>query len=156
MPELHLNLFEALWLLVNVVAFYFTALNYDESKRQKIALHPLVNGRLIIVNGNLRRDRNRLIKILAMIAVGVYAALLPGEVQNPTWILVLMLVPAILAYDSVADNRDRRHLVRKKMEEVLAETQDQREDREFGDKRRALEAKHNEALPDGIDRRRSN
>jgi hypothetical protein len=119
--ELHLNYIEALWLAANAVALYFTALNYTESREQKEALHPLRNGRLIVVNGTLRRDKNRLLKIIAMLAVGVWGALTPGEVQNPVGAFLLLFIPYLLLFDSAADNRDRRRLVESKKIEVLQE-----------------------------------
>lgn len=119
--EFHINTIEALWLLTNLVAFYFTALNYKESRDQKEALHPLRNGRLRIVNGNLRRDRNRLLKIFAMLSVGIWAALTPGEVNNVPGALLLLFVPAVLLYDSAADNLDRRALVKKQAEQIQQE-----------------------------------
>lgn len=149
MLQFHINYIEALWLLFNVVAFYFTALNYKESRDQKEALFPLRNGRLRIVNGNLRRDRNRILKIIAMLIVGVWGALIPGDVNNILGGLLLLFLPAILLYDSAADNLDRRALVKHKVQEVYEETQDQQDDREFGDKRRALETQRMNEATDG-------
>lgn len=109
--HLQLNAIELIWFAAVLVAFYFTLRNYLESREDKEALHPLRNGRLVIANGSLRRDRIRMTKIAIMLVMGVWAAFLPGDDLSP-FALLLMTFPVLLAFDSGLDNFDRRRLLK--------------------------------------------
>lgn len=127
--ELQLNWIEALWLASTGVASYFTHSNLIEAKADRLALWPLKNGRLILANGAIRRDRLRLIKLSIMALIGLFAAMVPGEANLVGGLLFLML-PFLILMDSAAEARDRRAALQSRVQHLLAQAgnEDQGED----------------------------
>ena len=135
MIGLHLSAIEIVWIVASLVALYFTRKNYQESRADKEALQPLRNGRLVIANGSLRRDTVRMVKIAVMLLVGGAAAFVPGNPDSLVGYLftgLLLMFPLLMAYDSAADNFDRRYLLKTHLKQHVPEEGYQQDDAQSG------------------------
>ena len=144
----HFSWLELLWTGIALVALSLSRLNHSEAKKDIVALAGIRNGRWRIATGNVRRERIRAVIQVAYVAFGILAGQTPAS-PNPSLAgliiaLGLTVTSAMLALNSYLDRRDRLYLLNFRSPAV-AETQNQREDREFGDQRRSLEMEHNEA-----------
>lgn len=124
---MHVNLVEAIWLVVSLLGVIFTAVLLLDSIGERETVRDLGNGRqalrLFIVRGNIRRESIRLaVQIILLLAV-VPSALRPGEfnlrfdLSTPEGVLAtsitvavlgLICVPIGMTISSFFDARDRR------------------------------------------------
>lgn len=137
---------ELAWTATAIVALYIGWLNRLEAHRDLKAIAGLRNGRWRIAKGNIRREWIRAIITGAYLVIGLLAGTKPA-IPDPTVISLigsvgLTVTSILLALNSYLDRRDRLYLLHYRSTDV-SETQDQREDREFGEARRTLEAEHN-------------
>lgn len=135
---------ELTWSGVAVLGLFVGWQNYHEAQKDIGALGGIRNGRWRIARGNIRRERVRAIIFVLFGGLGVIAGFAPPNPNaTPTSLVLssgLVVTSMLLALNSFYDRRDRVYLLHYT---PTVETQDQREDREFGDKRRELEVEHN-------------
>ena len=138
------------WTLIALVASLLTWINLNDARKDRDAVQKLggnrMAARVLAADGLIRREQLRILVFMAWFAVGLVAAAVGlDRVQRGTFIVIGLLSTAlILLYGSYQDRRDRHHLIKEMAEgDLLAwATQEQIEDKDFGDKRRDLEAKH--------------
>ena len=122
------------WIALALFGIWLSIRNGLEAYRDFQALGGLANGRRTLAVANLRREIVRGLVHVDFITIGLLVLLEMRSVAAPG----LILGAAGLVLNSYLDRRDRIYL----MEHSIAETQDQREDRQFGEVRRDLEQKH--------------
>ena len=139
---------ELAWTLIALDSMRLAYLNGVESHRDFQALGGSTNGRRTIAVGNLRREIVRGLIAVAWVAIGTVALLSPGGGFSPIGV-VLVLTAAGMNLNSRLDRRDRLYLLKyglaardDKGRFTRVETQNQREDRQFGEERRSLEQEH--------------
>jgi hypothetical protein len=141
---------ELLWVGTAIAGLILGAQNHSEASKDIAAIAGIRNGRWRIARGNIRRERVRAAIFVMWAAFGVLAGIGPPNPNaTPTSLILsagLIATAALLALNSYYDRRDRQYLLH--FRTSSPETQDQREDREFGEQRRELEAEHN-AVPGG-------
>lgn len=145
------SLIEIIWTLVAFVGAAVGLFNVGEAVRDLRALGVLSNGRRIIAKATIRREGIRLLVFVLYISVGVSAGLTPARPDaEPSAVgIILVFTSVVLTLNGLLDLHDRRVVMRAGLLLLpLPETQDQREDREFGVKRRELESEHLDAAAD--------
>lgn len=145
---------ELAWTALGLIGIYFGLLNAVEAWINRGALGRQTNGRRVLANRAIRRESIKGVIFSLAIALGVLASLAPSApVRSETALigsLILIVILTLLVVDSILDRRDDKYLVRwgvqgrdeKGRFTRIPETQNQREDRQFGEVRRDLEQKH--------------
>ena len=140
-----MNLVVYTWIVLAALGIYLAYRNGMEAYRDFQALGGKTNGRRTIAVGNLRREIVRGLIQLDFIAIGLLVLFDFRGVAAPG----LILGAGGLVLNSYLDRRDRNYLMEHGMSArddkgrfIKVETQNQREDRQFGEERRALEQEH--------------
>ena len=134
------------WIVIAETGLYLAYLNGAESLADYQALGGSLNGRRTIAVGNMRREIVRGLIAFDFIAIGALVLVGARGVAAPG----LILASAGMVLNSYLDRRDRMYLLKygiQARDELgrfvrVPETQDQREDRQFGEVRRELEQEH--------------
>ena len=139
---------EIAWTVLALIGMWLAYVNGSEANRDLRALGGKQNGRRTIAIGNLRREALRGLVQVDFLILGLMAVF--NILVGPVFVSGLLLASVAMNVNSYLDRRDRLYLLEHGMQARddqgrfirLPETQDQREDRQFGTERRALEQKH--------------
>jgi Na+/melibiose symporter-like transporter len=128
---LHVNMVEAVWLLICLVGIFTTIMLLIDSMGERETVKDLSNGRqalrLFIVRGNIRRESFRLFMQAVLLLAVLPSALRPGDFdfafdplsRDPervvataitVAVLSLMMAPLMLLLTSYFDYRDRQKI----------------------------------------------
>lgn len=132
------------WLALALVGLALAASSLRQSIRDYRSTRP-TNGFRVLALGDIAQEVLRVLLYLAFAGIGVYyfAAGLEVTRSGVAWIMVT--AELIIIAKTTIQIMVNRYLRRNHMRvEGAPETQDQREDREFGEQRRQLETTHNE------------
>ena len=139
---------ELLWTALALGGMWLAYVNGSEANRDLRALNGMTNGRRTIAIGNLRREVIRGLVQVDFLILGIMAIF--DVLVGPVFVSGLLLASFAMNANSYFDRRDRLYLLEYGIQARddkgrfvrIPETQDQREDRQFGTERRALEQKH--------------
>ena len=136
------------WTGLALVGIWLAYLNGSEANRDLRALGGMTNGRRTIAVGNLRRE---VVRGLVQVDFAILGGMAMFDILvGPVFVSGLLLASFAMNANSYFDRRDRLYLLEYGIQARddkgrfvrIPETQDQREDRQFGEVRRDLEQKH--------------
>lgn len=141
--DLHLFI-PHIWLAIAVLGLALASLSLLESVADFLTTRP-TNGFRALAVGDIATESLRVVLYLSFAGIGIYYTVAGLEVARTGIAWIMVGAETIIVVKTLIQIIVRRYLrVTHARISGEPETQDQREDREFGDKRRALEVVHNE------------
>ena len=135
-----------IWIASAVFGGVFALIARRNAQEELDNLGDITNGRRRLGNGHVRDETILFVIDALYLAMGLLFVATGREPTFNVTVLGLTLCSVLLSYSTFMRWVDRRYALAPdpSRDPSVAETQNQREDREFGEQRRDLETKHNE------------